>query len=50
MELVELLLQKAVGIDDEGCIEELFILPSGYGANGIHLVLTALLLYGLEGW
>jgi hypothetical protein len=49
VQLVELLLQKAIGIDDEGCIVEFLVVPSRNGPHCVHLVLGALLLDGLEG-
>jgi hypothetical protein len=38
----------AIGVDDEGSVVELLVVPAGNGANGVHLVLTALLFDGLQ--
>lgn len=49
VKFVELFLEMALGIDHEGGVIKGFIVSTGNGADGVHLVLAALLLDGFEG-
>jgi hypothetical protein len=48
VKLVELLLKVALGIDHEGSVIKSFIMSAWNGADGVHLVLAALLLDGFK--